>query len=127
MEPKERFNQLLEKFKDDDEFKFQGLILRVSEDIASLLKTQNMTRGKLAQKLGCSPAYITKLLRGSENLTLRKLFEVSRALDAEFKVEMSAHARAFDREDAECIFAEANFKVFKPREKADEQPVPDAA
>ncbi len=127
MEPKERFNQLLEKYKEDDEFKFQRLILRVSEEIASLLKIQNITRGELAQKLGCSPAYITKLLRGSENLTLKKLFEVSRALDADFKVEMSARASAFDREDAECTFAEANFKVFKLRKEADEQPVPDAA
>ncbi|HEY9166393.1 MAG TPA: helix-turn-helix transcriptional regulator [Candidatus Kryptonia bacterium] len=127
MEPKERFNQLLDKFKDDPEFIFQGLILRVSEDIASLLKTQNMTRGKLAEKLNCSAAYVTKLLRGSENLTLKKLFEVSRALNAEFSVHMSARASAFDREDVECIFAEANFKLFKPREEADEHPVPNAA
>lgn len=127
MEPKERFNKLADKLKDVPEFIFEGIVLRVSETIAGLMEDRHMTRGQLAQKLGCSPAYITKLLRGSENLTLRKLFDVSRALDAEFKVEMLPRAGVFDREDVECIFADANFKIFRPREEADEQPVPDAA
>jgi transcriptional regulator with XRE-family HTH domain len=93
MEPKERFNKLLDKYKDDPEFIFQGFILKVSEKIASLLEDQHMSRTDLAKALSCSPAYITKLLRGSENLTLRKLFEVSRALGAELSVNVEARSR----------------------------------
>lgn len=93
MEPKERFNKLLDKYRDDPEFIFQGLILRVSERIVTLMNDQNMTRTDLAKALSCSPAYITKLLRGSENLTLRKLFEVSRALGAELSVNVEARSR----------------------------------
>jgi transcriptional regulator with XRE-family HTH domain len=88
MEPKERFNKLLDKYKNDPEYILQGIILRVSEKIAGLMQDRRMTRGQLAEKLGCSPAYVTKLLRGSENLTLRKLGEVSIALDADLAIDM---------------------------------------
>jgi transcriptional regulator with XRE-family HTH domain len=101
MEPKDRFNKLLEKYKDDKEFILDGLILRVSEDIAKLLTERNMSRTELAKKLGCSPAYVTKLLRGSENLTLKKLFEISQALNANLNISISMNAGSPSSEAAD--------------------------
>ncbi len=92
MEPKERFNKLLEKYKDDPEFMYEGLLLSTVEKIATLMDDQNMSRTDLAKALSCSPAYITKLLRGSENLTLKKLFDVSRVLNAQLSIDMVPQA-----------------------------------
>lgn len=119
MEPKERFNKLLDKYKDDPEYILQGIILRVSEKIAELMQDQNVTRGQLAEKLGCSPAYITKLLRGSENLTLKKLFEVSQVLEANLIIDMvpaigdTAKRHGGRRNDSTAIYTqrETNTKV----------------
>ena len=48
--------------------------LRMSQDIAlSLryyLRKMNMTQKEFAEKMGVSPAYVGKLLKGQENLTL---------------------------------------------------------
>lgn len=92
MGPKERFNKPLERCKDDPEFVYEGLLLGTAEKIAALMGDQNTTRKDLAKALSCSPAYITKLLRGSENLTLKKLFDVSRALHAQLSIDMVAQA-----------------------------------
>ncbi|MGO9482846.1 MAG: helix-turn-helix domain-containing protein [Candidatus Kryptoniota bacterium] len=93
MEPKERFKKLLEKHKNDPEYILEGIILCVSEKIAGIMEDRHMTRGQLAEKLGCSAAYVTKLLRGSQNLTLRKLFEVSNALEADLSIDMVPSVR----------------------------------
>ena len=127
MEPKERFNKLLEKYKEDREFILDGLILRVSEDIAKLLTQRNMSRTELAKKLGCSPAYVTKLLRGSENLTLKKLFEISQALNAKINISISMNAGSLSSETAECVFADDIFRVYKPNQKVSEHAFADAA
>ncbi len=127
MEPKDRFNKLLEKYKEDREFILDGLILRVSEDIARLLAEQNMSRTELAKKLGCSPAYVTKLLRGSENLTLKKLFEISQALNANLNISISMNAGSFSGEAAECVFADDIFRVYIPNQKVGDHAFADAA
>ncbi len=93
MEPKERFRKLAEKYDDDPEFIYEGLVLRISERIAEIMKDSNLTRSGLAEALSCSPAYVTKLLRGSENLTLKKLAELSHALGAELSVDLVPRTR----------------------------------
>lgn len=83
-EPKEWFQGLVDKYKDDSEFIAEGLLIEVTEQIHKQLQTQNISRSQLAQKLSCSPAYITKLLNGAENLTLKKLVQIAQALNCSF-------------------------------------------
>jgi transcriptional regulator with XRE-family HTH domain len=80
MEPKERFSQLLNKYKDDPEYIAEGLIIDITEQIVERLSTQKVTRTQLANRLKCSNAYITKLLDGTQNLTVKKLVEIAVAL-----------------------------------------------
>ena len=124
MEPKERFKKLLEKHKNDPEYKLEGIILRVSEKIAGIMEDRHMTRGRLAERLGCSPAYVTKLLKGSENLTLKKLFEVSSALEADLVIDMvpsigDAIKRHRGNSDSTPIYTqrEANTRVVAERKR----------
>lgn len=59
----------------------ERLILEVTEAIATLLEEQNVSRSELARRIGKSPAFVSKLLRGDNNFTLRTLSDVFFAVD----------------------------------------------
>jgi transcriptional regulator with XRE-family HTH domain len=77
----DRYKKLADKYKNDPEYLLEGLMIDVTEQIVREMENNNISRTQLAQKLGCSNAYITKLLSGTGNLTLKKLLEISAALD----------------------------------------------
>ena len=97
MKPNERFRRLLERYKDDPEYLAEGVLIDITEQIASLLESAGMNRSEFAQKLNCSNAYVTKLLNGSENLTIRKLSQIAQAFRCSLHVAFvpgKAQARA---------------------------------
>lgn len=59
--------------------------LRMSQEIALALRyhlrNAGMTQKDLAEKLGVSPVYVGKLLKGSENLTLETICKLHKAMD----------------------------------------------
>jgi ribosome-binding protein aMBF1 (putative translation factor) len=59
--------------------------LRVSQDIAfdilEKLDDLNWSQKDLAEKMGVSPQYVNKLVKGSENLTLETLVKLQGILD----------------------------------------------
>ncbi len=89
MDPKKRFDKLMAKCKDDPGYVYEGLLLDIAEKISVLMATQNMTRSELAKSLACSTSYIMKLLRCSENPTLKTLFRVSNTLGARLSLYMT--------------------------------------
>lgn len=84
---KTRFDRLME----DPEFRrlyaVEGLVTEAAEFVARLMERQGVSKAELARRLGKSRAYVTQLLRGSTNLTVRTLAEVAYALGAEVKLE----------------------------------------
>lgn len=61
--------------------------IRMSQDIALTiayyLRNNKITQKELAEKLGVSPAYVGKLLKGQENLTLETISKIQCAIDEE--------------------------------------------
>lgn len=59
--------------------------LRYSQRIAMLLLDRmdelKMTQQKLAEALGCSQQYISKILKGKENLSLETISKLETAMD----------------------------------------------
>lgn len=59
--------------------------LRYSGYIALKVKNRleelNMSQKELAEKMNCSPQYVSKLLKGSENLTLDTISKLEECLD----------------------------------------------
>jgi transcriptional regulator with XRE-family HTH domain len=80
MKPQERFEKLLQQYENDPEYIAEGLMIDITEQIVNLMNTRKLSRSDLASKLKCSNAYITKLLNGSENLTIKKLVQIAQAL-----------------------------------------------
>ena len=58
----------------------ERLILQATERIVELMQQQNVTRTELAQRLGKSKSWISQLLAGEANFTLRTLADVFGAL-----------------------------------------------
>lgn len=58
----------------------ERLLVEVTESIAALMSQLDVHRSELAKRIGRSPAYVTKILRGDNNFTLRTLSDVFFAL-----------------------------------------------
>lgn len=61
---------------------------RMSQDIAlgihRHLRTTNTTQKEFAERMGVSPAYVGKLLKGRENLTLETIWKIQKLLGVSF-------------------------------------------
>lgn len=49
--------------------------------VAMSLEDLHMSQKQLAELVGCSPQYVSRLLKGEENLTLETLCKLERALN----------------------------------------------
>lgn len=63
-----------------------GLNLEIAKNIEQLLIDNKLSNTELANRLGCSKANVTKLLRGDANLTIKTIAKLAIALDSEVKV-----------------------------------------
>lgn len=75
----------------------EALVADASELIASLMAEQNMSKADLARRLNKSRAWVTQLLCGKANLTVRTLAEVAFAMAAEVKLGVRSSARKMAR------------------------------
>ena len=64
----------------------EALAAEASETIARLMAQRNVSRADLARKLNKSRAWVTQLLSGKANMTIRTLAEVAYTLGAEVKL-----------------------------------------
>jgi transcriptional regulator with XRE-family HTH domain len=75
---------LLEEYLEDPEFAklvAQGnLIMEVTETLCELLEKEKISRKELADRLGKSKGFISQLLNGGRNLTLRTVADILHVL-----------------------------------------------
>ncbi|MEJ5360211.1 MAG: helix-turn-helix transcriptional regulator [Desulfobacterales bacterium] len=76
---------VLETYLEDKDFyrifKQEQLILDVTEKICKQLKEDNISRSDLARRLNKTKGYISQLLNGARNLTLRTIADIAVAID----------------------------------------------
>ncbi len=58
----------------------------VGDQIYELLEARNMTQRDLACKMGKSESYVSRILAGGVNMTLRTIAEIEAAFDADILV-----------------------------------------
>ena len=54
---------------------------KIAIKVAVAMKQQGLSRQDLADRMGCSPQYISKLLKGTENLSLETICKLEDALN----------------------------------------------
>jgi transcriptional regulator with XRE-family HTH domain len=82
------FKEKLEEFKDDPEFIAEGIILKLNEKIVIKMEELNITRAELARRLGVTKPFITKLLNGNHNLTVKTMVSIAKALECELMLDL---------------------------------------
>jgi len=83
------FQEKLEKFKDDIEFLTEKVILDFTEQVIAYMKQNGINRAELAKRLGVSKAFITKLLNGNPNLTIKTMVSLAKTLDCDINIEFA--------------------------------------
>lgn len=70
-------------------FQQERVILEATEMVYNIMQEEGVTKAELAERLGRSKGYITQLLNGTANMTLRTLSDVCVALDRNINLETS--------------------------------------
>ena len=90
---KEPEKTLLDKYLEDPEFAklmAQGdLIMEVTETLCELLENEKVSRKELADRLGKSKGFVSQLLNGGRNLTLRTVADILHVLG--YKVSLTPY------------------------------------
>ena len=73
--------ELLKEFKNDPDYIYESLKYDLSEQLYELMKEKGITKKELAERMGVSPAYVSKIF-GADNISLRTVAKVLAALDA---------------------------------------------
>lgn len=67
----------------------EELILEVTEAVSAVMQEEGITKAQLARRMGRTKGFITQLLSGSRNLTLRTLAGVADALESRVTITVS--------------------------------------
>lgn len=84
----------LEEYKYDEEAIYHGLMLDLSYYLKQLMLDKGLNKKQLAERMGVSPAYITKIFSG-QNISLKTVAKILSAL------EVDAGIKIIDREKEE--------------------------
>jgi plasmid maintenance system antidote protein VapI len=66
----------------------EELIIEVTEALARALRTSGLTQTELASRLGKTKGFVSQILGGGRNLTLRTLADVAGALGCKVQVQL---------------------------------------
>ena len=66
----------------------EELLIEVTEALARALRETGITQTELSAKLGKTKGFVSQILGGGKNLTLRTLADVAGALDCKVQVEL---------------------------------------
>ena len=87
------FAELYREAERHQDYWIAGAILEFTESVVREMARQGLTRTALADRLGSTPAYVTKLLRGKVNFTLATMVRLSQALGADLHVRLAGRSR----------------------------------
>ena len=90
---KKSFKELLDTAKRQDTYWVTSLILDFTEGLHKMMEVNGVSRSELARRLGVSPAYITKVLRGNVNFTLDSMVRLVRTAGGEVSLQVAPKAQ----------------------------------
>ena len=92
---------ILDEYLKDEEFRRlfaqEDLILEVTETICELLENEKISRKELADRLGKSKGFISQLLNGGRNLTLRTVADILHVLG--YKVTLTPYKEGAQKQE----------------------------
>jgi len=85
----DKLAEMLEGLEHSRTFQVEGLKHEISESIFQAMERNDVSRAALAEQLGTSRAYVTKVLQGATNFTLESLVKIAGALNCNVSVQIT--------------------------------------
>jgi transcriptional regulator with XRE-family HTH domain len=89
-----KYDELMTDPEFRKEMAIETLVAEAAELVAQLMAEQNLSKADLARRLNKSRAWVTQLLSGNANMTVRTLAEVTYTLGAEIKLQSQSFAKS---------------------------------
>lgn len=83
------FREVFAEAQSRVDFWEEDAVLSFTDDLCLAMDRAGTSRAELARKLGTSQAYITKVLRGDANFTLRTMARLAFALDSQLRFHLA--------------------------------------
>jgi transcriptional regulator with XRE-family HTH domain len=107
---------LMDKYLEDPEFAKlmaqEDLIMEVTETLCGILEKEKVSRKELADRLGKSKGFVSQLLNGGRNLTLRTVADILYVLG--YKVTLVPHKVEIQKETR--VTSVGQMEVQRPQE-----------
>lgn len=81
----EKIQAALTSARDTHEYRAEGASIEFTNAMLTRMRQVGVSRSKLARKIGVSPAYVSKILRGDTNFSLETMVKIANALESEFR------------------------------------------
>ena len=88
MHVKSWFTDKLDKYADDPEFLTEEAILDFTEKLVTKMQELKVNRAELAKRLNVSKAFVTKLLNGNPNMTIKTMVSISNVLGCKLNLDI---------------------------------------
>jgi transcriptional regulator with XRE-family HTH domain len=86
MKMSKKLGAFFEQSKNTDSYWVEEAKLHFSTSLEAQRRASNMTYKAIAQKIGTSAAYITKIFRGDSNLTIETMVKLARSTGGRLEV-----------------------------------------
>jgi transcriptional regulator with XRE-family HTH domain len=96
---KKRYLSFLRSAKRNVEYWRQVAVRDFTEDLLNRLRLRNWTQAELAKRLGVKPAYVSRILRGSDNLTLATMVKIAMVVGGKIRIHIADQAAETKFED----------------------------
>jgi transcriptional regulator with XRE-family HTH domain len=81
-------HEILSSARETSEYAVEGCITQFTEHLLDRMESLNVTRADLAKNLGTTPAYISKMLKGKNNVTLETMAKIATTLKTKLHIEL---------------------------------------
>jgi transcriptional regulator with XRE-family HTH domain len=87
--PAKTFAELIGKARRTDAYVAEWAVSDFTEELTRRMEELGLSRVALAERIGASPPYVTKVLRGDANFTIRSLTKLARAVDSVLRLHLA--------------------------------------
>lgn len=88
MSRKVHFDSLFREAEKGTDYWVERAVLEFTENVLGRLEAEGISRAELARRIGVSPAYVTKILRGNNNFTLESMVRIAQALGCSLRTHL---------------------------------------
>lgn len=82
------FSELIRDARSRDDYWIEDAILKFTIQLHDLMEERGISKTELARRLGVSQPYVTRVLKGGDNLTVGTMVKIARAVGASLQISL---------------------------------------